>query len=431
MLVAELGVSPVTVQRALAAVVAEGIAVTRPGSGTFVARPAIRSRVPDVAWQQVALGASPVRSDGMDLLLAEQPHGVLPLGSGYLDRTLRADTRLSAAVARAARRPDAWDRPPVAGIESLRSWFATQVGAERSDVIIAAGGQSALSATLRALVPAGDPVLFATPTYPGALAVARSAGQVPVPVPTDVDGIRPDMLARAFAATGARVVLLQATFANPDGHVLAATRRSEVLDAAAAAGAFVIEDDWARWLGHGDVVPAPLFADDDRGHVVTILSLTKVASPSLRVGAVVARGPVARRIAAMRLVDDMFVARPLQEAAVELVTSPSWPVHRRALGVALRERLAALRAALGTHLPHCPVAFPRGGVSLWLELPAGVDDLPVSAAAATEGVAVAPGRLYSVGDATPHLRLSWAGLPAGDIDTAVRRLARAVGACGG
>src|ERR1700691_5301445 len=53
-----LGVSPVTVSRALAALVAEGVVITRPGEGSFVAaRPASGTRpAPDFSWQTLALG---------------------------------------------------------------------------------------------------------------------------------------------------------------------------------------------------------------------------------------------------------------------------------------------------------------------------------------------------------------------------------------
>ena len=159
---------------------------------------------------------------------------------------------LRSALARAARLPDAWERPPAAGLHELRSWFAQQAGyggTDARDVLITSGGQGALSAAFRALVPSGAPLLVESPTYPGALAAARAAGIRPVPVPTDQDGVIPEHLAEAFAEPGPGA-LCQPAYHNPTGAVLAAGRRPAVLGAAAAAGAFVIEDDVARWLSH-------------------------------------------------------------------------------------------------------------------------------------------------------------------------------------
>ncbi len=96
-----------------------------------------------------------------------------------------------------------------------------------------------------------------SPTYPGMLALARSAGLRPVPVPVDPDGVRTDLLADAFRATGARVFVCQPLFQNPTGAVLAPERRAEVLRIARAAGAFVIEDDYVRRLVHADSGPLP------------------------------------------------------------------------------------------------------------------------------------------------------------------------------
>jgi len=222
---------------------------------------------------------------------------------------------------------------PARRIQGLRAWFGRSAGrdVDARDVLITPGGQAAISAVVRALVPAGGPLLVESPTYTGVLAVARAAGIRTVPVPSDDGGVVPEALADAFGRTGAQAFYLQPTFHNPTGAVLAASRRRAVLDIAADAGAFVIEDDYARWLSHGDTCPAPLLADDTEGRVITITSLTKPVAPSLRIGAIVARGPVARRLRDVRVVDDMFVSRVLQEATLDFVARPAWDRHIRSL----------------------------------------------------------------------------------------------------
>ncbi|MCI4065146.1 aminotransferase class I/II-fold pyridoxal phosphate-dependent enzyme [Micromonospora sp. R77] len=114
--------------------------------------------------------------------------------------------------------------------------------------MICPGGQAALSSALRALTTPGDTLLVESPTYLGALAAAHAAGLQPVPVPADADGVRPDQLAAAFARTGARVFYCQPLHANPHGATLTAHRRAEVAAAVRDAGAFLIEDDYARDL---------------------------------------------------------------------------------------------------------------------------------------------------------------------------------------
>ncbi|MFJ2019930.1 aminotransferase-like domain-containing protein [Streptomyces nodosus] len=437
-LVERFRVSPVTVSRALARLAAEGLVVTRPGAGAFRAAPRTGARtVGDTDWQEVALSADSsaelvprsVDASGVLASLASPPAGVIEFNGGYLHPSLQPERAMGAALTRAGRRPGVWARPPVEGSAELREWFARGIGGAitAADVLITAGGQSALTTALRALAPPGAPVLVESPTYPGMLAIARAAGLRPVPVPVDADGLKPALLADAFRASGARVVVSQPLFQNPTGAVLAPERRPEVLRIARDAGAFVIEDDFVRRLAHEDAgpLPPPLAAEDPDGVVVHVSSLTKATSPSFRVGALAARGPVLERLRAIQVVDTFFVPLPLQEAALELVGSPAWPRHLRAVSAELRHRRATMAGALRSGpgdlaLPH----VPSGGYHLWVRLPDGTDESALVAGALRAGVAVAPGRPYfSAEPPAAHLRLSFAAVAGtGEITEGVRRL---------
>ncbi|MGI5351200.1 PLP-dependent aminotransferase family protein [Streptomyces sp. CA-250714] len=452
-LVERFRAGPVTVSRALATLVAEGLVVTRPGVGAFRAEPprthdALRTRG-DTSWQEVALSANPsadqaprsVDASGVTATLDAPPPGVLELNGGYLPPGLQPEKALAAALARAGRRPGAWRRPPLEGVEELRGWFAREIGGPSGgnwaagpgaavaagDVLVTAGGQSALTTALRALAAPGAAVLVESPTYPGMLAAARASGLRPVPVPVEPRGVRPDLLADAFRASGARVFVCQPLFQNPTGAVLAPERRREVLRVAREAGAFVIEDDFARHLAHEDAgtLPPTLCAEDPDGVVVHVRSLTKITSPSLRVGALAARGPVLERLRAIQIVDSFFVPRPLQEAALELVGAPAWSRHLRTVAAELRTRRELMLTALATELPALRLDHvPRGGYQLWVRLPDGTDEGALTAAALRAGVAVAPGRPFFAAESpAPHLRLTFAPAAAeADIVEGVRRL---------
>ncbi|MEU0208955.1 PLP-dependent aminotransferase family protein [Streptomyces canus] len=437
-LVDRFRVSPVTVSRALGRLAAEGLVVTRPGAGAFraAARPSA-APAGDTSWQEVALSADgaadlvprSVDASGVLVSLAAPPPGVVEFNGGYLHPSLQPERAMSAALARAGRRPGAWGRPPTEGLPELREWFARNIGGAvtAAEVLITAGGQSALTTTLRALAPPGAPVLVESPTYPGMLAIARSAGLRPVPVPVDAAGVKPALLADAFRASGARVFVCQPLFQNPTGAVLAPERRGEVLRIAREAGAFVVEDDFVRRLVHEDAgpLPRPLAADDPDGVVVHVGSLTKATSPSFRVSALAARGPVLERLRAIQIVDTFFVPRPLQEAALELVGSPAWPRHLRTISAELKARRDAMTAALRLELPELALPhIPSGGYHLWLRLPDGMDETALTAAALRAGVAVTPGRPYfSAEPPAGHVRLSFAAVAGPhEIKEGVRRL---------
>lgn len=404
-------VSSLTVSRALASLVSEGLVVTEPGRGTFVApgRPVPAAAAGDLSWQCAALAERVVDDYGLAAVLAPTEPGLLPLAMGYLAEDLQPTRALAAALARAARRPGAWDRSPTSGIAALRSTLAAGIGVDAADVIVVPGGQAGLSAILRGLAPAGAPIVVESPTYMGVLILARAAGLRPVPVPIDADGIRPDLLAAALERTGARLVYCQPTFANPTGAVMPARRRAEVAAVVRAAGGFVIEDDCARPLGFGGALPPPMIRDDPDGHVVHLLSLTKASAPSLRIGALVARGPAAARLRAIRAVDDFFVPVPLQEAAVELLRSPAWPRHLARLRRELMLRRDALVRAVRELAPEITVTLvPDGGMHIWAQLPDGADDVLLAQRCATRGLLVSPGRGYHAGEPpAAYLRLTY------------------------
>ncbi|MEV6155931.1 PLP-dependent aminotransferase family protein [Nonomuraea sp. NPDC052129] len=423
-------VSPVTVSRAIGQLAAEGRVVTKPGIGAFIAQlPARPNEPPDFSWQTVALGDRVVDESPVTALLTPPPEGVIPLTGGYLNPDLRPDKQLAAAAGRAVRRPGAWAMPPLSGLAELRRWFATQAGGDvtAADALIVSGGQAALTHAFRALAAPGTPVLVETPTYPGALAAARAAGLRATAVPMDRDGVRPDLLAEAFAVTGARVFLCQPTLQNPTGATLTHERREQVLQVARAAGAFVIEDDYARYLS--DRTPPPMVSMDAHGTVVYICSLTKILSPSARVAAVIARGPASHRLRASQLVESFFVARPLQETVLEFVESPGWRRHLANVRSEILVRRDTLAAELAARLPEAELhLLPKGGMHLWVRLPAETDENALVEAAKRNGVLVSPGRIHYPSEPPgPRLRVTHiAAAHLAELAEGVRRLAQAL-----
>ncbi len=424
--------SPATVQRLLADMGRRGLLVTRPGSGTFTAPRRASRRPADLSWQTLTLGSRVGLGPDLERLVDPLPPDSIGLASGFPDERLQPLGLLAAAASRAARRPHGWSRLPPQGLPELRSFLATEVADGQltdQNVLIASGGQAALSAVFRHLCSPGDPVIVESPTYVGALATARAAGLVLIPVPGDAHGVLPDALADAFARTGSRVAYLQPRYANPHGSVLAAERREPVLAAAARAGAFLLEDDWMRDFDLGAPTLPPLVSADDDGHVIYLRSVSKPIAAGLRVSGLIARGPVLARLRRGRISDDLFVAPMLQQIALDVLTAPGWPRHLATVRRLLRERRDALAGAIGELLPGCHLELlPRGGMHLWLRLPDGSSDADVTEAAAARGVAVTPGRSSFPGEPpASYLRLSYAGEESPALRQAVRILAEVVG----
>ena len=424
--------SPATVQRMLADLGRRGLVVTRPGSGTFTAAARrTAAPAPDVSWQTLALGSRSGLGSDLERLIEPPPPDALPLASGFLDESLQPLGLLGAAASRAARRPQGWSRLPSQGLPELRSHLAAETGTAMTaqNVLITPGGQAALSAVFRHLCAPGDPVIVESPTYLGALAAARAAGLVLVPVPGDAGGVLPDALADALARTGARLAYVQPRYSNPAGSVLAVERRAAVVAAAARRGAFLVEDDWARDLDLGPPSPPPLATVDDHGHVIYLRSLSKPVAAGLRVAGLAARGPVLTRLRRGRISDDLFVAPILQQVALDVLTAAGWSRHLGGVRRVLRERRDTLVAAVRELLPDCELAAaPGGGLHLWLRLPDRCADADIAEACAVRHLAVSPGRAYFAGEPpAPYLRLSYAATEPPGLIRGVEILAEVIG----
>jgi DNA-binding transcriptional MocR family regulator len=229
-------------------------------------------------------------------------------------------------------------------------------------------------------------------------------------VPSGPDGPDPAELARAFDETGARVLYAQPNYANPTGAQGSGERAERVLDVVRSRGAFLVEDDWAHDLGI-DGAARPVAAHDDAGHVIYLRSLTKSVSPSVRVAAVVARGPARARGRADRGAESMYVSDLRQAAALDVVTQRGWGTHLRSLGPQLRARRDLLIDSLAEHVPDARLDLvPRGGLHLWARLPDGTDVDRLVRDCEAEGVLIAPGtEWFPAEPAGPYVRLNYTG----------------------
>lgn len=440
-LVRDHGVGPGTVQAALRTLVTEGLVETRPGVGTFVAEGpgGRRLRPPDYSWQAGALGAATAatgaENDGPS---RPAPPDAVSLHIGYPDQQLLPQKLVRQALTRAARSDAALTAAPRAGLTDLRSWFAhelsrhtpaghsTAPGAAASDVTVLPGTQSGLAAIFRAVAAPGEPVVIESPTYWGAILAAGESGVRLVPTVGGDDGPDPVELDRILLRTGARAFYAQPRYANPTGVTWSPQRRREVTEVLARHGAFLVEDDWAHDFGMTDLPePAPMAAGDDAGRIIYLRSLTKSVSPALRVGAVIARGPVGERIRAHAAASAMYVSPALQAAALDVVSHPSWRTHLTGLRGKLRSRRDLLVDAVHTHLAHdAGVRVPAGGLNLWVRLPDGTDVHRLVVGCERAGVLIASGdSLFPAEPAGRFIRMNFAGPEPGRFDAAVATVA--------
>ena len=160
------------------------------------------------------------------------------------------------------------------------------------DLMITTGSQHALELLADLFLDQGDVVLVEAPSYVGAVGIFRHKEAHIEHVFTDEDGISPEALAEAadrLIEQGRKVKLLYLVpnFANPSGVTLTAERRAQVLQVCRERGILIIEDNPYGLLYFDQKPPAAMRSMDSEG-VVYLGSFSKILSPGLRVGYVLA-----------------------------------------------------------------------------------------------------------------------------------------------
>ena len=310
----EFGVARQTVVLAYERLAAEGYVRGRTGSGTYVA-----AELPD----QVPLPAEPPRVAAASL--SERGRRL----AGVQATATARDPALGLLLAGGLPAPDLfpmkdWARcagrvlkplagelasyPPPQGLLVLREQIAAHLAATRGLVadpgciVVTAGTQQALRTAADLLLDPGDTVWVEDPGYIAGRGALLAAGALPVPVPSDVEGM--DVAAGVRIAPDARLALVAPSHATPLGGAMPISRRLALLDWARKANAWVLEDDCDsefRW--EGKPLP-PLATLDQAGQVIYCGTFSKTLAPALRIGFAIVPAPLVPAFVRMRTLTD-------------------------------------------------------------------------------------------------------------------------------
>ena len=471
----ELGVSRITVVTAYAELEDRGLVAAREGSGTYVAagaaEPGRAGPAAEPSWPrwQRELGPNPPPTPAPVGPRTEPPGGPgsgLPLGGpgpglppggpgsmlppggpgpgppGTLAFTGAGDPRLYpvAALARTIREVLHSDGPAAleyggdpAGHRPLRETIVEVLASQglrtsAAQVLVTTGSQQGLALAAQVLLRPGDAVVVEEPTYNLALDLFRAGGQRIVPVPVDRAGMQVDRLEPLLRTHHPRLLYTVPHFQNPSGATLSGPRRTQLLALADRYDVPVVEDDYVGDLRYEGRSPPALKALDTSGQVIYLGTFSKLLMPGVRVGYLVADGPVLDRLAEHKRVQDVMTAPLMQRVLHRYVTVGRYQAHLRRTTRHYRRRRDALMAALRDQLPQVSAPTPAGGLFAWLTLPDGVSARVLHEHARAAGVEVAPGGWFFADPAAGdrHLRLNFVVLTPDEIVEGVRRLATAL-----
>jgi len=370
--------------------------------------------------------------------------GIISFAGGFPDSALfDAEGILAAAQTALTQTPAAaLQYGATEGYEPLREQIAAFMVAKGAAVapdqlVVTTGSQQALDLIGKTLIEPGDKVIVEAPTFSATIQVFRLYGAEVITAPIDADGVQPDTLAALIAEHRPKLVYLIPTFGNPSGAILGLARRKQVLQLAVQTQTLVVEDDPYGDLYFDAPPPPSLLAlagqvPGSRDWLAHCGSLSKVLSPGLRVGWLIAPPALLANAVMCKQFSDAHTSTTAQVTAANYLASGVMPERLAQVRLAYAQRARAMAEALHREVGEA-ITFnePAGGLFIWARLTGAggklTDSKTLATRAVERGVAFVPGAPFFATNPDPAaLRLSYATASVETIAEGVRRLAEAL-----
>ena len=346
-------------------------------------------------------------------------------------RTLVAEAAV-AGGAQAAGGSLAYDDP--LGYTPLREQIAAYLSRARAvrcrpeHVLVTSGAQQALDLIGRLVLDPGDPVAIEDPAYLGARRALVAAGGHPCPVPVDAEGLDVTALTELSAREPVRLVYVTPAHQFPTGAVMSPRRRLALVGWAAAAGAWIVEDDYDGELRYAGRPLSALHGLDPSGRTIYVGTFSTVLDPRIHVGYAVLPPDLVEPATRLTWAADRHAPTLLHAALARFIGEGHFERHLRRARRAYRRRQEALagasRAGLGDD---ARVETANAGMHLVVHLSALVAGARAVHRAAELDVAVYPlSPCYQAPQRQPGLVLGYAALTEHQLVEAARRLVDAL-----
>ena len=301
------------------------------------------------------------------------------------------------------------------------------------DMLVTTGGQQVIDLVTKALIDPGDVVVAEAPTYPGAVPVFSSYQAEVVQIEMDACGMRVDLLEEELdrlERDGRRpkFVYTVPNFHNPAGVTLSLERRRRLVEVARERELLVLEDNPYSLLRYeGESLPS-LYELDGGVYVMYLGTFSKILSPGIRLGWVVAPPPVLEKLNLGKQATDLCTSTLSQLMVRAYFEEGDWHDYVETLTEIYRARRDTMLDALAEFFPEqAEWTVPAGGLFIWVTLPDFIDTTDLLARALRDNVAFVPGEAaYLDGRGRSSMRLNFSASDDEAIREGIRRIGKVV-----
>ncbi|QNP47170.1 aminotransferase-like domain-containing protein [Diaphorobacter aerolatus] len=324
------------------------------------------------------------------------------------------------AIALLREQPDLLVRAPSAPFthpefQAAMSRYALSFGLTiaPSGITATMGNSEAMNISLDALTQPGDVVAIESPTFYGIVQAVQARGLRALEIPSSPHtGMSPEALELALRNyPELKAVVVVPHLQMPLGATMPDSHKERIVQMCSRHGVALIEDDIYREFMEDPGVHRPCRAWDSDGTVIYCASLSKSFAPGLRLGWMNA-GRWHERVQMVKFSRSRNMPMWPQLLGARTIGSPFHLRHLARLRQHLHRQREQAAQAVARHFPiGTRMSLPRGGLSIWVELPPAVNTARLYDEALALGIRIAPGDMFSSTDEYGHfLRLS-CGLP--------------------
>ncbi len=376
-------------------------------------------------------------NSGLEDLFAASGPNVISFAGGYPDRSLFPTQQLNQAFKHSFNSGDTelLQYASTQGYLPLREKIAARLRATgiptRADnIMMTQGAQQGLDLVARLMLDPGDGLVVEAPTYLGALAAFNAYQPTYYEIPMQDDGMDINALQRVLMSHKVKFIYTVPDFQNPTGVVMSVAKRKALIRLANQYDVMILEDNPYRDLRY-DGKPLPTIKSfDTQGRVVYLGSFSKILSPSLRMGWLVAAPDLLQELLALKGGSDLESSNLTMHGIDAYMAENDLDAHITEIQNRYREKKNAMVAAMNRYLPaEAHFTNPDGGFFLWLTMPAGFDMgafmkqhlLPES------NISYVPSaNLYATSAQVNGARLNFTGPTLEQIDTGIKALGDAL-----
>ena len=372
-------------------------------------------------------------NSGLEDLFAASGPNVISFAGGYPDRSLFPTQQLNQAFKHSFNSGDTelLQYASTQGYLPLREKIAARLRATgiptRADnIMMTQGAQQGLDLVARLMLDPGDGLVVEAPTYLGALAAFNAYQPTYYEIPMqDINALQ-----RVLMSHKVKFIYTVPDFQNPTGVVMSVAKRQALIRLANQYDVMILEDNPYRDLRY-DGKPLPTIKSfDTQGRVVYLGSFSKILSPSLRMGWLVAAPDLLQELLALKGGSDLESSNLTMHGIDAYMAENDLDAHITEIQNCCREKKNAMVAAMNRYLPdEAHFTNPDGGFFLWLTMPAGFDMgafmkqhlLPES------NISYVPSaNLYATSAQVNGARLNFTGPTLEQIDTGIKALGDAL-----